>query len=139
MPQSPPKSHHRASLPPFSTAFPPQSYQASPLQNALTPPAYVPTEPALPSVETSESFQAAAESRSVEDSSPSSVSQNVQIYCAACNTATLLRNAYACTECICGICRECVDVLMVEHGARRRCPRCGTIGGRFRPFQLDIR
>ncbi|KAI9887861.1 MAG: hypothetical protein M1823_000383 [Watsoniomyces obsoletus] len=134
IPHSSPQAN-RASLPPFSTAFP-QSYQASPLQNALTPPSYAP-EPPLPSVESVETYH--PESRSVEDSSPSSASQNVQIYCAACQNSTMLRTAFACTECICGICRECVDILVAEHGARRSCPRCGTVGGRYRPFQLDIR
>ena len=152
IPTSPPQQSHRASLPPFSTAFP-HSYQASPLQNALTPPppsatattttaAAYPTEPPLPSVESSgaENFQQHMESsRSVEDSSPSSGSQNVQIYCAACQIITLLRSAYACTECICGICRDCVDALMAEQRARSKCPRCGSVGGRFKPFQIDLR
>ncbi|KAI9792997.1 MAG: hypothetical protein M1833_000984 [Piccolia ochrophora] len=138
VPHSPP-APHRASLPPFPTAHfhNPQSYQASPLQHALTPPSYPPEPEPFPSVESGENFH--LEPRGLDDSSPSSTSQNVQIYCAACQASTLLRTAYACTECICGICRECVDVLVAELGARRRCPRCGTVGGRFRPFQLDLR
>jgi len=51
----------------------------------------------------------------------------------------LLKESFACTECICGICPACVDVLVAEQGARRKCPRCATVGGRFKPFQLDIR
>ncbi|KAI9834810.1 MAG: hypothetical protein M1838_005484 [Thelocarpon superellum] len=134
VPPSPPNAH-RASLPPFPTSHF-QSYQASPLQHALTPPSYAP-EP-FPSVESGENFH--IESRGLEDSSPSSSSQNVQIYCAACQTVTYLRNAYACTECICGMCRDCVDALLAESGPRSKgCPRCGTVGGHFRPFQLDIR
>ncbi|KAB8532549.1 hypothetical protein FH972_025494 [Carpinus fangiana] len=64
----------------------------------------------------------------------------VQHYCAACHRVTPLNSSYACTECICGICRDCVDVLTgmgPERGAR--CPRCGTIGCRFKPFMLDLR
>ncbi|KAI9786783.1 MAG: hypothetical protein M1816_007790 [Peltula sp. TS41687] len=151
-----PPNPHRASLPPFSTAFP-HSYQASPLQNALTPPTYGPSDPhphPLPSVETAETGApyppTSSESvtgrpqDSVEDSSPSqSQSHNVRIYCAACQNATLLRSAYACTECICGICRECVDALVSmseqRSASRSRCPRCGTVGGKFRPFQLEFR
>ncbi|KAL1879144.1 hypothetical protein VTK73DRAFT_7263 [Phialemonium thermophilum] len=134
-----PVSVHRASLPPFQQAF--QGYQASPLQQALTPPSYNPEAPdPFPSVESGESgdnFH--METRGLSDSSPSYSSQNTQIYCAACQGVSLLRESYACTECICGLCQACVDVLMSEQGARRKCPRCATIGGRFKPFQLDIR
>ncbi|KAK3693876.1 hypothetical protein B0T22DRAFT_496509 [Podospora appendiculata] len=139
MPQSP-VSIHRASLPPFpQNAF--TSYQASPLQQALTPPSYNPEAPEpFPSVESGESGENFhIESRGLSDSSPSYSSQNTQIYCAACQGISLLRESYACTECICGLCQACVDILMGEQGARRKCPRCATIGGRFKPFQLDIR
>ncbi|KAK3362903.1 hypothetical protein B0T25DRAFT_23033 [Lasiosphaeria hispida] len=139
VPQSP-ISIHRASLPPFPQG-PFTGYQASPLQQALTPPSYNPEAPdPFPSVESGESgdnFH--IESRGLSDSSPSYSSQNTQIYCAACQGVSLLRESYACTECICGLCQACVDVLMGEQGARRKCPRCATIGGRFKPFQLDIR
>ena len=135
-----PISVHRASLPPFSASHF-QGYQASPLQQALTPPSYLPEAPEpFPSVESGESgdnFH--IESRGLSDSSPSFSSQSIQIYCAACQGISLLKESYACTECICGICQACVDVLMAEQGARRKCPRCATIGGRFKPFQLDIR
>jgi hypothetical protein len=135
-----PISVHRASLPPFSQSHF-QGYQASPLQQALTPPSNLPDAPEpFPSVESAESgdnFH--IESRGLSDSSPSFSSQAIQIYCAACQGISLLKESYACTECICGICQACVDVLMAEHGARRKCPRCATIGGRFKPFQLDIR
>lgn len=139
MPQSP-VSIQRSSLPPLTqNAF--ANYQASPLQRALTPPSYNPDAPEpFPSVESGESgdnFH--IESRGLSDSSPSYSSQNTQIYCAACQGISLLRESYACTECICGLCQACVDVLMGEQGARRKCPRCATIGGRFKPFQLDIR
>jgi hypothetical protein len=139
MPQSP-VSIQRSSLPPFTqNAF--TSYQASPLQRALTPPSYNPEAPEpFPSVESGESGDTFhIDSRGLSDSSPSYSSQNTQIYCAACQGISLLRESYACTECICGLCQACVDVLMGEHGARRKCPRCATIGGRFKPFQLDIR
>jgi hypothetical protein len=139
VPQSP-VSIPRASLPPFTqNAY--IGYQASPLQQALTPPPYNPDLPEpFPSVESGESgdnFH--IDSRGLSDSSPSYSSQNIQIYCAACQGISLLRESYACTECICGLCQACVDVLMSEQGARRKCPRCATIGGRFKPFQLDIR
>ncbi|KAJ3486777.1 hypothetical protein NLG97_g6549 [Lecanicillium saksenae] len=138
MPQSP-VSIHRSSMPPFSQQNLQQAnYQASPLQQALTPPSYNqdPVEP-FPSVESGENFHMGTSGLS--DSSPTYSAQNIQIYCAACQGISLLRGSYACTECICGLCSTCVEVLMAEHGARRKCPRCATIGGRFKPFQLDIR
>ncbi|KAK7924778.1 hypothetical protein PG985_006832 [Apiospora marii] len=139
VPQSP-ISIHRTSLPPFpQQSFP--GYQASPLQQALTPPSFAQEVPEpFPSVESGESgdnFHIGT--AGLSDSSPSYSAQDVHIYCAACQRASRLKESYACTECICGLCRECVNVLMEEQGARRKCPRCATIGGRFKPFQLEIR
>ncbi|PNY24658.1 Uncharacterized protein TCAP_05402 [Tolypocladium capitatum] len=142
VPQSP-ISFHRGSLPPFQQQqFQAGGYQASPLQQALTPPSYnqdmVDPFPSVESGESGENFHIG--SRGLSDSSPSySSSQNIQIYCAACQGVSLLKSSYACTECISGLCSTCVEVLMAEQGARRKCPRCATIGGRFKPFQLDIR
>lgn len=149
VPQSPTHSPHmfsRASLPPF-TASQFQSYTASPLQKTLTPP---PPEMSdlqpFPSVESSiESGTSAGvnfhiPSQGLSDSSPSYL-QPVQIYCAACRKLSVLRESYACSECICGLCQDCVDVLVSENtrGRISRCPRCGAVGGKFKPFQLDIR
>ncbi|KAG6005205.1 hypothetical protein E4U21_000334 [Claviceps maximensis] len=142
IPQSP-VSIHRGSQPPLPhQQLQPGNYQASPLQQALTPPSYnqdgVDPFPSVESGEGAEKFHIG--SRVLSDSSPSySSSQIAQIYCAACQSISPLKNSYACTECICGLCSTCVEVLMAEHGARRKCPRCATIGGRFKPFQLDIR
>ncbi|KIW02757.1 hypothetical protein, variant 4 [Verruconis gallopava] len=65
----------------------------------------------------------------------------VQIYCAGCRRLSALRDSFACTECICGLCKDCVDALSTEQqrGRLARCPRCATVGGKFKPFQLDIR
>ncbi|KAI4692894.1 uncharacterized protein J4E88_001264 [Alternaria novae-zelandiae] len=150
VPQSPNQSPHmmnnRTSLPPFNFASQLQSYTASPLNNALTPP---PPEMSdlqpFPSVESSiESAMSGQNfhmhSQGLSDSSPSSLFP-VQIYCAACRKLSILRDSYACSECICGLCQECVDVLVSEHNRGRAptCPRCSTIGAKFKPFQLDIR
>lgn len=145
MPQSPVSqaSLPRSSLPPLQNQaqFQSNNYQASPLQQALTPPSNhqdaIEPFPSVESGESGENFHMG--SSGLSDSSPSYTSQTIQIYCAACGGISRLRNSYACTECICGLCHTCVEVLMQEHGARRKCPRCATIGGRFKPFQLDIR
>jgi hypothetical protein len=133
-------------MPPFSAAHF-QGYQASPLQQALTPPSYSMEAPEpFPSVESYHSSMESGDQFHIEsrdlglsDSSPSFSSQSVQIYCAACQNLSPLKESFACTECICGICPPCVEILMAEQGARRKCPRCATIGGKFKPFQLDIR
>ncbi|OCK74370.1 hypothetical protein K432DRAFT_386844 [Lepidopterella palustris CBS 459.81] len=144
-PHTSPHTLNRASLPPnVASQF--YSYTASPLQNTLTPPP--PDQSDLhpfPSVESSiESTQSGQNfhisSQGLSDSSPT-FPQPVQIYCTACRRLSILRESYACTECICGLCQDCVDVLVSEQtrGRIARCPRCGAIGGKFKPFQLDIR
>jgi hypothetical protein len=156
-PQVPGSPHtaNRASLPPFLSAFGQSnhSYTASPLARALTPPP-----PDLgdlqpfPSVESS-SLDSSGKSASgqtfhmsasgLSDSSPTyQGGSKVQIYCAGCRKLSDLAESYACTECICGLCKDCVDALSAEQTRGRfgaRCPRCAAVGGRFKPFQLDIR
>ncbi|KAF2266204.1 hypothetical protein CC78DRAFT_552579 [Lojkania enalia] len=148
VPASPHHSPHllnRASLPPFvASQF--QSYTASPLQNTLTPPPPDMSDlQPFPSVESSvESAQSGQNfhisSQGLSDSSPT-YTHPVQIYCAACRKLSILKNSYACSECICGLCADCVDVLVSEQtrGRFARCPKCGAVGGKFKPFQLDIR
>ncbi|EUC35289.1 hypothetical protein COCCADRAFT_3442 [Bipolaris zeicola 26-R-13] len=150
VPQSPNHSPHmmnsRTSMPPFNFASQLQSYTASPLNNALTPPPPDMSDlQPFPSVESSiESAMSGHNfhmpSQGLSDSSPNSLFP-VQIYCAACRKLSILRDSYACSECICGLCQECVDVLVSEHNRGRAptCPRCSTIGAKFKPFQLDIR
>lgn len=105
--------------------------------------------------------------------------KDVQIYCACCSRPWPLRDCFACTECICGVCRECVSMMISLQGPtsnsgppsilnptsspnngisgngftgslggsgrasnlqpRRCCPSCGTVGGRWKAFQLDFR
>lgn len=83
--------------------------------------------------------------------------RDIQIYCANCNRAWPLQECYACTECICGVCRECVGMFIssppmsmshpinspnkapTSYPAPRGCPRCRTVGGKWKAFQLDFR
>lgn len=142
MPYSP--SHNkRASLPPISSAISHyDAYKASPLQHALTPPPPDP-EP-FPSVESSldsgsgHNFHIRASGLSNSGSSPT-FSQPVQIYCASCRRVSVLRDSYACTECISGFCADCVYTLSSEGNRGRPCPRCGIGGRSYKPFQLDFR
>ncbi|RFU36145.1 hypothetical protein B7463_g224, partial [Scytalidium lignicola] len=100
-----PVSVNRASLPPF-TASHFQGYQASPLQQALTPPSYLPDVPEpFPSVESAESGENFhIESRGLSDSSPSFSSQSIQIYCAACQGVSLLKES--CTSEVSEVCNH---------------------------------
>ncbi|KAK7892924.1 hypothetical protein LTR67_007161 [Exophiala xenobiotica] len=83
-----------------------------------------------------------------QSSSFGSKSEVLEIYCASCSRPWLLKNAFACTECICGVCSDCVGqiisspVVTVQPGfapMRRGCPRCGVMGGKWKRFQLDFR
>ncbi|KAL2217704.1 putative transcription factor RfeD [Thermoascus aurantiacus ATCC 26904] len=95
--------------------------------------------------------------------------REIQIYCANCSRPWPLAECYACTECICGICKECVVMFTSSptapilnatsspgngatgNGNRtstpgptsypnpRGCPRCRTVGGKWKAFQLDFR
>ncbi|KAL5000347.1 hypothetical protein BDV10DRAFT_192915 [Aspergillus recurvatus] len=90
-------------------------------------------------------------------------SREIQIFCASCKQAWPLNECYACTECICGVCRDCVVNYMssppttfknvtsspgsaMSHGptsypspSPRGCPRCHTVGAKWKAFQLDIK
>lgn len=68
-------------------------------------------------------------------------SRVVEIYCAACHRLAPLSQAYACTECICGVCPACVDVWVEEQARGRgvKCPKCGAVGGKFKRVGLDVR
>jgi hypothetical protein len=148
IPQSPP-SLKRSSLPPFPYSFPQavDVYKASPLQRALTPPPPDEVPEPFPSVESSldsttnstqsgANFHMRSTGLSNSDSSPMFV-QPVQIYCANCRIPSVLKESYACTECISGFCNNCVYLLSSE--VRRPCPRCKVDGVRYKPFQLDFR
>ena len=151
IPQSPP-SIQRSSLPPFpfNIAHSSEAYKASPLQRALTPPPPDDAPEPFPSVESSlESAGTSAQSGtnfhmrltglSNSDSSPM-FTQPVQIFCANCRQPSILKESYACNECIRGFCTNCVYLLSGEAGAPGRpCPGCKAVGVRYKPFQLDLR
>ncbi|KAI2790315.1 hypothetical protein POX_d05825 [Penicillium oxalicum] len=88
--------------------------------------------------------------------------QEVQIYCANCRRPSPLNESYACTECICGVCRDCVSLFMssppalfrspgngslssaptsgpTSYPSARGCPRCRVMGGKWKAFQIDVK
>ena len=68
-------------------------------------------------------------------------SEPVQIYCAGCRHLNKLSDCYACTNCICGLCHECVQAIIEgqSRGRMSMCPRCNAMDSNFRGFQLDLR
>lgn len=188
---------NRSSLPPAfqsSSALPPprsygaQSYTASPLHKALTPPFDRGRDSDLepfPSIESSidpipqskfPGMRPAANSDSspvlnlypprqqhrFSNPTPSTYrNRDLQIYCASCKRPWSVNESYACTECICGVCRECVGMFITSPPTSFRnvtsdpgsggtptsypspgplgCPRCRTVGGKWKAFQLDFK
>ncbi|KAI9376616.1 hypothetical protein BJX61DRAFT_255644 [Aspergillus egyptiacus] len=86
-------------------------------------------------------------------------SKEIQIFCASCKRPWPLNECYACTECICGVCRDCVVNFIsspptpfknvtsspgsamgpTSYPSPRGCPRCRVVGGKWKAFQLDIK
>lgn len=165
-PYQSPQAGSRTSLPPFALGSQFQSFQASPLTRALTPPqADANLEmPAFESVDSSLSshqhndsagsgsnfhiMNAASMESSPMFSNATANSQHVglsqspvQIYCAGCKKLNNLSDSYACTNCICGLCGTCVEALVdnQRNGRLSGCPRCQLNYGQFKQFQLDLR
>ncbi|KAF2400013.1 hypothetical protein EJ06DRAFT_557088 [Trichodelitschia bisporula] len=169
-PVPPSPSPHRASLPPIFHLHPTSQPAAasagagggpgtSPLHTAHTPPPGLKTSPpsvgALPSVESPEGVYRGGVVGTGSSGSNFSSSTgsggvigglgsgggSVQIYCAGCKRLSILGESYACTECICGLCAACVDVIAGEarRGRGVGCPVCRAVGGKFRPFRVDVR
>jgi hypothetical protein len=83
-----------------------------------------------------------------QSSSLGSRSDSLEVFCASCGRSWPLKTCFACTECICACCSDCVGqiisspVVTVQPGlapVRRGCPRCGVMGGKWKRFQLDFR
>ena len=168
IPQSP-RSVKRASLPPignnlsiYSQSQPMDVYKASPLQRALTPPAIDDggTEP-FPSVEGLSSSLESAHNSSIgsitkqsgtnfhmrstglsttnSDITSPMFNRPIQIYCANCRNLSILKESFACDNCISGFCGNCVFILSSSEMNRKPCPRCRTDGVRYKGIQLDLR
>ncbi|KAK0863342.1 hypothetical protein LTR87_016228 [Friedmanniomyces endolithicus] len=185
-PYQSPQNASRTSLPPFAMGSQFQSFQASPLNRALTPPApeedpnladLQPFPPVDSSLSSSLSHHphhhhhhhSSADSTgsqfhimhaaSMDNSTSSPTTNNnlysagastaaphasaatVQIYCAGCRRLCVLKESYACTNCICGLCGNCVEAIISgqSRGRMSMCPRCNGMDSGFKPFQLDLR
>ena len=150
-----PPVQSRTSIPPFALGSQFHSYTASPLQQTLTPPPAdeVPNPLDMhpfPSVENEAASSSIDSTQSganfhimpsgASDSSPM-FSSPVRIYCAGCRRLSNLKESYACSECICGLCPGCVEAFVSEqsHGRMVQCPSCRTMDARFKKFNLDLR
>ena len=83
-----------------------------------------------------------------QSSSFGSRAELLEVYCANCGRPRKLNSTFACTECICGVCNDCVASIISSPGIsiqpgqapiRRGCPRCGVMGGKWKRIQLDFR
>ena len=83
-----------------------------------------------------------------QSSSFGSKADTMEVFCASCTRPWLLKTCFACTECICAVCSDCVGqiisgpVMTAQPGfapVRRGCPRCAVIGGKWKKFQLEFR
>ncbi|EMD00021.1 hypothetical protein BAUCODRAFT_361136 [Baudoinia panamericana UAMH 10762] len=166
-PYQSPQAASRTSLPPFALGSQFQSFQASPLNRALTPP---PPDPGLADLQPFASVDSSLSSAvshhhhaSSADSTgsqfhimnPNSITTGdsnttsplytsaspVQIYCAGCRRLSVLKESYACTNCICGLCGNCVEAIIngQSRGRMSMCPRCSGMDSNFKPFQLELR
>ncbi len=82
-----------------------------------------------------------------QSSSFGSKADTLEVFCASCSRPWLLKTCFACTECICAVCSDCVGQIISSPvisqpgfaPVRRGCPRCGVMGGKWKRFQLDFR
>jgi len=147
--------------PPFALGSQFQSFQASPLNRALTPPpANTDSLDLQPFASVDSSLSSHQHHNSTGSSGshfnivpPGGLDSNntspmfptapapVQIYCAGCRRLNVLKESFACTNCICGLCNVCVEALVdnQRNGRMSGCPRCNLNYGSFKQFQLDLR
>jgi hypothetical protein len=165
-PYQSPQVNNRTSLPPFALGSQFQSFQASPLNRALTPP---PADHAgldlqtFPSVDSSLSSNLSHHHHNSADSgsqfhimNPSSIDSTSSpmfdanktaangvapmIYCAGCHRKTALLESFGCTGCLSALCAGCTDALISEQsrGRMSRCPRCNAMDSSFKSFQFEL-
>ena len=62
-----------------------------------------------------------------------SPSKGLEIQCPSCEKETQMIAAYACTQCLRGVCQICVTELMAKKWTKRKCPWCSVDGAQFKP------
>ncbi|KAF7191687.1 hypothetical protein HII31_07189 [Pseudocercospora fuligena] len=164
-PYQSPQVNSRTSLPPFALGSQFQSYQASPLTRALTPPAaddgglglqpFPSVDSSLSSHQHHNSTDSGSQFHIMHASSIDSNSSPVfnsaansgdsggspMVYCAGCRRACKVEVCYACTSCICAVCSACTDAIISEQSRGRMsgCPKCHAMDSAYKPFQLEFR
>ncbi|EGP83350.1 uncharacterized protein MYCGRDRAFT_88038 [Zymoseptoria tritici IPO323] len=155
-PYQSPQVASRTSLPPPFGGLGAQftSFQASPLNRALTPPdanhhsgldmqTFPSVDDSSLSSNLSHQHHNSADSGSqFQIMNPSSIdSTSSEIYCAGCRRLCSLKEAFACTGCICGLCGVCANAIVSEQsrGRMSMCPRCHVMDSSYKPFALDFR
>ncbi|KAK6443640.1 hypothetical protein LTR95_000467 [Oleoguttula sp. CCFEE 5521] len=157
-----PQVASRTSIPPpFALGSQFQSFQASPLNRALTPPPanadldlqqYTSADSSLSSASLHHHQDSTGSGSQFNIIQPGTMDSNntspmfptqqpVQIYCAGCKRLSVLKESYACVNCICGLCPTCVQALLdnQRNGRMSGCPSCQMAYGNYKQFQLDLR
>ncbi|MCJ1239404.1 hypothetical protein MMC14_007400 [Varicellaria rhodocarpa] len=132
--------------PPFYPHLHSKPLEASPLQKNLTYTSDLPDpdpEREFPSVESSldsgHNFHMHSSGLSNTNSDSSPIFRHpVEIYCASCRRPTILKESYACPDCICGICVDCVYLINGQNDRRSSCPRCQQSGKEYKQFSLEF-
>ncbi|PIA97264.1 hypothetical protein CB0940_05576 [Cercospora beticola] len=163
-PYQSPQGNSRTSLPPFALGSQFQSFQASPLNRALTPPPADHTGLDLqtfPSVDSSLSSNLSHAHHNSADSgsqfhimNPSSIDSTSSpmfnanktegvthaSYCAGCRRPANINDMFGCSGCMGPLCGACTDALVSSQSQGRpvKCPRCHASDTSFKPFQFEF-
>lgn len=65
----------------------------------------------------------------------------IELFCANCKNHYAVAHCFACTECICGVCASCAEIIQSDsHSGRSHgCPKCSSITSMFKPINLDLK
>ncbi|KAF2211120.1 hypothetical protein CERZMDRAFT_44054 [Cercospora zeae-maydis SCOH1-5] len=163
-PYQSPQGNSRTSLPPFALGSQFQSFQASPLNRALTPPPADHTGLDLqtfPSVDSSLSSNLSHAHHNSADSgsqfhimNPSSIDSTSSpmfnanktegvthaSYCSGCRRPANINDMFGCSGCMGPLCGACTDALVSSQSQGRpvKCPRCHASDTSFKPFQFEF-
>lgn len=165
-PYQSPQVNSRTSLPPFALGSQFQSFQASPLNRALTPPAPdhtgldLQTFPSVDSSLSSNLSHSHAHHNSADSGSqfhimnPSSIDSTSSpmfnankteggihaSYCSACRRPANVNEMFGCSGCMGPLCGACTDALVSSQSQGRpvKCPRCHASDSSFKSFQFEF-
>ncbi|KAI5361544.1 hypothetical protein Slin14017_G082770 [Septoria linicola] len=145
-PYQSPQVNNRTSLPPFALGSQFQSFQASPLNRALTPPAPEHTGLDLQTFPADSGSQFHIMNPSSIDSTSPMFNANKSeggvhaSYCSGCRRPASINDMFGCSGCMGPLCGACTDALVSSQSQGRpvKCPRCHASDTSFKPFQFEF-